>query len=180
MSTHYDLETFIDYLHGALSPATDAAVFEHLQTCAPCSALYDEEAGLGEALRSAARAEELEFPSMIKARVWDAVRQDKPSWLQLLTAGWAPRVAVPVAALVLLVGYLGLPPIIHGGQAAPTVDASYFLDIHNAEAQQNPFGPGLTPAVYTTDSQDRGTSSADSYIDAADAATLSDDTPATI
>jgi hypothetical protein len=40
--------------------------------------------------------------------------------------------------------------------------------------QQNPFGPGLAPATYSTDSQDRGTSAADSYIDAADAATLDD------
>jgi hypothetical protein len=91
----------------------------------------------------------------------------------VLRAGWAPRVVVPVAAVVILAGYLGLPPIIHDSQA-PAVDASYFLDEHNAQVQQNPFGPGLAPAVYSTDAQDRGTSSADSYIDAADAATLDD------
>src|ERR1700685_1667315 len=104
MTPHYDLETFIDYLHGALAPEADAAVFDHLQTCSACDAVYDQEAALGEALRSAARAQELEFPSMIKARVWDAVRQDKPSWLPLLRAGWAPRIAVPVAAGVILGG----------------------------------------------------------------------------
>ena len=174
MNTHYDRDTLIDYLHGALAPEADAGVFAHLRSCLDCNAVYDEEAALGETLRFAARAEELEFPSMIKARVWDAVRREKPSWIQLLRAGWAPRVAVPVAAVVILAGYLGLPPIIHGQQAAPGVDASYFLDEHNAQVQQNPFGPGLAPAVYTADSQDRGTSSADSYIDAADAATLDD------
>jgi anti-sigma factor RsiW len=173
MNTHYDRDTLIDYLHGALAPDADAAVFGHLSACAACNAVYDEEAALGEALRFAARTEELEFPSMIKARVWDAVRREKPSWIQVLRAGWAPRVVVPVAAVVILAGYLGLPPIIHDSQA-PAVDASYFLDEHNAQAQQNPFGPGLAPAVYSTDAQDRGTSSADSYIDAADAATLDD------
>jgi anti-sigma factor RsiW len=176
MNTHYDLDTLIDYLHGALTPEADAGVFAHLHACTDCNAVYDEEAALGEALRSAARADELEFPSMIKARVWDAVRREKPSWIQLLRAGWAPKVAVPVAAVVILAGYLGLPPIIQGSQG-PAVDASYFLDEHNAQVQQNPFGPGLAPAVYSTDAQDRGTSSADSYIDAADAATLPDANP---
>jgi len=174
MNPHYDRDTLIDYLHGALAPEADAGVFAHLRACADCNAVYDEEAALGEALRFAARAEELEFPSMIKARVWDAVRREKPSWIQLLRAGWAPRVAVPVAAVVILAGYLGLPPIIHDRQGTPGVEASYFLDEHNAQVQQNPFGPGLAPAVYSADSQDRGTSSADSYIDAADAATLDD------
>ena len=77
MTTHYDRETLIDYLHGALTPEADAALFAHLETCASCNATYDEEAALGEALRRAARTEELEFPSMIKAKVWDAVRHQE-------------------------------------------------------------------------------------------------------
>ena len=125
MNPHYDRDTLIDYLHGALAPEADASLFAHLRSCADCNAVYDEEAALGEALRFAARTEELEFPSMIKARVWDAVRREKPSWIQLLRTGWAPRVAVPVAAVVILAGYLGLPPIIHDHQGAAGVDASY-------------------------------------------------------
>ena len=174
MNTHYDRETLIDFLHGALTPEADAGLFVHLQACTECNAAYDEEAALGDALRFAARSEELEFPSMIKAQVWETIRRDKPSWIDALRAGWAPRVAVPVAAVVVLAGYLGLPSIIHSGQAAPGVDATYFLDVHNAEVQQNPFGPGVGPATYATDTQDRGASSAASYIDAADAATLND------
>ena len=100
MTTHYDRETLIDYLHGALTPQADATVFAHLQACAPCNAVYDEEAALGEALRTAARAEELELPSLVKARVWDAVRHETPSWAQRLRTSWGPRIAVPVAALV--------------------------------------------------------------------------------
>ena len=38
MTTHYDRETLIDYLHGALTPQADAAVFavasQSTQTCA--------------------------------------------------------------------------------------------------------------------------------------------------
>ena len=170
MTTHYDRENLIDYLHGALEPEADAALFEHLESCTACRALHDEEAGLGEALRAAARAEELEFPSLIKARVWDAVRHEQPSWRTRLLAGWGPRLALPLAAAVALFAYLGGPVLRHGAVGTPGVTAAYFLDQHNAQVQDNPLGPGITPAVYTPDS----TAPAASYIDTADAATLDD------
>jgi anti-sigma factor RsiW len=172
MTTHYDRETLIDYLHGALSETADAAVFAHLEHCSDCTRVYDEEAALGEALRAAARAETLEFPSMVKARVWDAVRHQQPSWLERLRA-WGPRLAVPVAAAIALAAYLGAPIVRHPAQPAG-IAATLLLDEHDAEAQQNPFGPGVAPAVYT-DSTDRASSSAAAqYIDTADAATLDD------
>jgi len=171
MTPHYDRDTLIDYLHGALSDAADAAVLAHLDACDACRALHDEEAAFGETLRSVALAEERELPPMVKARVWDAVRREQPSWLERLRA-WGPRIAVPVAAALALAAYLGTP-LRHAAVPAG-VQASYFLDEHNAEAQQNPFGPGAAPAVYATDTQDRGNSSAASYIDTADAATLDD------
>ncbi|MDP9105657.1 MAG: zf-HC2 domain-containing protein [Candidatus Eremiobacteraeota bacterium] len=175
MTTHYDRETLIDYLHGALTPSADAGVFAHLETCSGCNALYDEEAALGEALRSAARAEELELPSLVKARVWDAVRHESPSWTQRLLSSWGPRVALPVAAAVALAFYL-VPSVNRPQPVVAGVNASYFLDEHNAQAQQNPFGPGASPAVYTSEAQGNGNaaSSAASYIDTADAATLDD------
>jgi len=175
MTTHYDRETLIDYLHGALTPEADAALFAHLETCASCNAVYDEEAALGEALRRAARAEELEFPSLIKAKVWDAVRHQQPSWIERLRTSWGPRIAVPVAAALAIAAYLGTP-YLRQAPAETGIEAAYYLDVHNAEAQQNPFGPGVAPAVYTSETQDRGTSSssAASYIDTADAATLVD------
>jgi len=175
MTTHYDRETLIDYLHGALTPSADAGVFAHLESCAGCNALYDEEAALGEALRSAARAEELELPSLVKARVWDAVRHEGPSWAQRLRTSWGPRIALPVAAALAIAAYVG-PHIRPAQPVVAGLNASYFLDEHNAQAQQNPFGPGSSPAVYTSEMQDRGSaaSSAASYIDTADAATLDD------
>ena len=173
MTQHYERESLIDYLHGALTPQADAAVFAHLEACGACNALYDEEASLGELLRSAARSEELELPSLVKARVWDAVRHETPSWAQRLRTSWGPRIAVPVAAALAIAAYLG--PNLRQQQPAG-VSASYFLDEHSAQAQQNPFGPGASPAVYTSETQDRSSaaSSAASYIDTADAATLDD------
>jgi predicted anti-sigma-YlaC factor YlaD len=175
MTTHYDRETLIDYLHGALTPQADAAVFAHLASCSGCNALYDEEAALGELLRTAARTAELELPSLVKARVWDAVRHETPSWAQRLRTSWGPRIAVPVAAALAIAAVVA-PFGRHQQPVVAGVNASYYLDEHNAEAQQNPFGPGASPAVYTTDAQDRGSaaSTAASYIDTADAATLDD------
>ncbi len=171
MSTpHYDRDILIDYLHGGLEPETDAAVFAHLETCSACDAVHGEEAALGEVLRTAARAEELEFPSLVKARVWDALRHQKPSWLERLRP-WGPRLAVPVAAAIALVAYIGTPAWRNANQPIG-VAAAFYLDEHNAAIQQNPFGPGAAPAVYT-DSQDRSSSAA-AYIDTADAATLDD------
>jgi anti-sigma factor RsiW len=165
---HYDPEILIDYLHGALEPDADAAVFAHLESCTVCAAAHSEEAAFGESLRTAARAEELEFPSLVKARVWDAIRHEKPSWLERLRA-WGPRLAVPVAAAIAIGAYLGAPAWRNSLQPIG-VTAAFYLDEHNAETQLNPFGPGVAPAVYT-DNQDRGSTAA-AYIDTADAATL--------
>lgn len=170
MNPHYSSETLSDYLHGALGPTADRAVLLHLEACRDCARLFDEEALIGEALRTAARAEEFEFPSMVKARVWDALRHERPSLLQRLRSRWAPAIAVPVAAVVALAAYFGTP--ILQSSAPPSVTASYYLDEHNAQTTQSPLGPSVSPAVYTTDGS--GTASAASYIDTADAATFDD------
>jgi anti-sigma factor RsiW len=169
MNPHYTSETLSDYLHGALGPTADRAVLLHLEACRDCARLFDQEALIGEALRTAARAEELEFPSMVKARVWDAVRREQPSLLQRLRSRWAPAIAVPVAAAVALAAYFGSP--ILQSTVPPTINASYYLDEHNAQTTQSPLGPSVSPAIYTTGS---GAASAASYIDTADAATFDD------
>lgn len=172
MTTHYERETLIDYLHGALEPEADAAVFVHLETCSACRALHDQEVSFGEALRLAARAEDRELPSLVKARVWDAVRRERPSLAQRLFGGWGPRLALPVAAALALFAYLGVPAIRGGNLATPPrISASYYLDAHNAQAQLNPLGPGITPAVYVPS---EGGAAGSSSIDTADAATLDD------
>ena len=59
--------------------------------------------------------------------------------------------------------------VLRGTGTPPGIAASYYLDQHNAQATQNPLGPTVGPAVYTTDG---AASTAASYIDTADAATL--------
>lgn len=176
MTTHYDRDTLIDYLHRELSPEIDARVFTHLEACGTCAAAYDEEASLGELLRSAARSDERELPSLVKARVWDAVRNERPSWRERVIAGWIPRLALPVAAAAALALYFGLPGAHPSQPVTPAgITAAFYLDEHGAAAQTAPLGPGLAPAVYGSDAADRQSpSSAASYIDTADAATLDD------
>jgi len=170
MNPHYSSETLSDYLHRALSPAADSAVLTHLDACGECRRRFEDEAALGDALRAAARAEEREFPSMVKARVWDAVRRERPTLLDRLRSRWATAFAVPVAAMIALALYFGTPILQSSGPA--TVTASYYLDEHNAQTTQNPLGPSVSPAVYTTEGS--APASAASYIDTADAATLDD------
>ncbi|HTW83200.1 MAG TPA: zf-HC2 domain-containing protein [Candidatus Sulfotelmatobacter sp.] len=171
MTSHYDRDTLIDYQHRALDPDADAAVFAHLETCADCLALHDEEAALGERLRALAGAQEREFPSLIKARVWDAVRRERPSVLARLHLRWGPALAVPVAAAFILGVYFGTP-VFRG--SVPGVAATFYLDEHSAETQDNPLGQGAAPAIYETAANHTASSSAASYIDSADAATLDD------
>jgi predicted anti-sigma-YlaC factor YlaD len=170
MTPHYDRETLIDYQHGALDPDADAAVFAHLEQCAACDALHDDEATFGEHLRALARADERDLPAMVKARVWEAVRTERPSWIARLQPRWGPALAVPLAAMFILGLYFGTP-IFRG--AVPGVSASYYLDEHTAESQDNPLGPGAGPGIYEM-TTDRSTTSTATYIDTADAATLDD------
>jgi hypothetical protein len=172
MTTHYDRETLIDYLHRALAPDTDAAVFAHLKTCAACRAAHDDEAAFGETLRAWGRADEPEMPAIVKARVWEAVRKERPSPFAGLVRAWIPALAVPAAAFVALAIYFATP-IVRGTPPPPGISAVYYLDEHNAGVQQNPLGPAVNPAVYATENQ-TPTGTASAYFDTADAATLDD------
>jgi len=131
--THLSPETILDYVHGALAPEDDAVVFSHLASCATCRAERDEEVRIGEELRTEARAAELEFPSMISARVWETVRASRPGPFAALAAFLRPIVAVPVAAVVLVAAYFA-SPLGHGAEHRSTIDASYYLQQHAGQA----------------------------------------------
>jgi anti-sigma factor RsiW len=152
---HYNADTLDDYLHGALGPERDATIHAHLETCAPCSALYDEAAQVRDWLRAAARAEEREFPSLIKARVWEAVRNAPApmSFADRLRAFWRPMIAVPVAAAIAVFAYVGIPGVHNNGQPAG-VAATYLLEEHAALASDNPLADrGLIVPASVVDGQ---------------------------
>jgi predicted anti-sigma-YlaC factor YlaD len=150
MTHHYTNDDYIDYLHGELAPAEDARLHEHLLVCETCRAAYESEARLGDWLRRAARDDERELPAMVKARVWEAVRVQQPSFGERLRAAFRPAFTLPLgvamAALVFVVY-----PSLHTSTAAPSVAASYYLDEHAAEGQENPLADHPFSVVTASD-----------------------------
>jgi hypothetical protein len=118
-----------------------------------CRALYDEAAGVRDWLQAAARAEEREFPSIVKARVWEAVRTAQPTWLDRIRAAWRPMIAVPVAGVIAAGLYISIPAV-QGSHAAPGVAASYLMEEHAAVASENPLvDRGMITTASMIDSQ---------------------------
>ena len=166
---HYDLDTLDDYLHGELGTERDAAVHAHLETCAPCRTSYDETASVRDWLRAAAAAEERDFPSTIKARVWERVRTAPPPRFAWLRSGWRTWLALPAAAAVALVAYVGVPAV----TAPPPVGvaAGDLLLEHAAQLSDNPLADhGVVVPASTVDSA-HPTST---LIEAVDATTVTD------
>jgi anti-sigma factor RsiW len=156
---HYTIDILEDYIHGELGTERDATIHAHLETCADCHALYDETVSVREWIRAAAQAEERAFPALIKARVWEAVRNEQPSLADRLRMWWKPMLAVPVAGVLAVVAFIGLP--IHGS-ATPGVAATYLLEEHAALASDNPLA-------------DRGLIVPASMVDSTRSTTLMDD-----
>jgi anti-sigma factor RsiW len=137
MKDHLTNETLIDYMHGALTPQEDAAVYAHMETCESCRGEYDAEVALSEMLREQARREERELPPTLKAELWERIRNAQPSPVQRLF-GWVRLpVAIPVAAAIALAAYFG--PSVFGPQNPPAIEAAYYLQDHEALNNTVPF-----------------------------------------
>jgi predicted anti-sigma-YlaC factor YlaD len=151
MNQHATLEQIIDYLHDELVPADDARIHQHLETCAQCRALYDEQSQLSEALVAYKHASERELPQGVIARIWDAVEQEhaRPSLWESLAGVLRWPVLAPaavVAALVLFFGARALTP------TANSIDVAYYLQDHAALTNTVPFHEGsVEPATLQND-----------------------------
>ena len=147
MNDHLSTYLLVDYVHGELSPSADAKAHAHLAACAACREAYDLETTLSEALRSAAKAEEREFPSLVTAAVWDRIRHARPGPAARLAAWLRPAFAVPVAAAIVVGAYF-VSPLAH--PARPTIDAAYYLEAHAAESAQTPLSERASSIVLET------------------------------
>jgi anti-sigma factor RsiW len=137
MKSHLPTEIIVDYLHGELRPEADALALAHIEACAECRGELEREAALTQVLRAAASAEETEMPSLVAARVWEAIRTAKPTPFQRWAALLRPAIAVPIAAALLIGGFFASP--LSRGTAAPRINASYYLETHAAQQADNPF-----------------------------------------
>lgn len=137
---HPTTEQLIDYVHGALSPENDAFLYAHIEDCSMCRAEHDAEVTLTEMLRNQATVEERELPPMLKAAIWQAVRESQPSMLDHLRAWLRPAYAIPVV-VALLAGAYFAPAYFHPVSNSPqSIDAAYYLQDHAAMNGAVPFG----------------------------------------
>jgi hypothetical protein len=170
---HITDDDLIDYLHHECDDATDARIHGHLVRCRDCRDRRDAEVMVGDLLRSSALAAERELPSLVKAGVWAAIRTAPPTFAERFRTFLSPALALPVAAVLAVAMYLGVPVLRAEHASSPTVAAAYYFEEHAAEGLENP----LADHVNTNASLAFGRSSAassSSLIDAADAATLDD------
>jgi predicted anti-sigma-YlaC factor YlaD len=173
MNEHFTTDSLIDYIHGELPPAEDALAHAHLQSCGPCRAEFDRESALREALRLAARQQELELPSMLKAQIWAAVREQRPPLGVRLLAALRPAIALPAIAILAIVTYFATP-LGHGASGPKTVDAMYYFEQHAAEALQEPLAERslLSPVLETSTGDTAAAPPASAGVHAAVAAAL--------
>jgi anti-sigma factor RsiW len=149
MSDHLSAETLIDYLHGELDPGSDSLVHQHVAACGACAGELDRERALGDALRSAAALDERELPPMLKARIWEAVRAEAPrprlvGWVSTLLR---PFVALPLAAAAAAAfAFYFAGPLSPSAHGAPAIEASYYIERHEAQQLQNPLAERSMPA----------------------------------
>ncbi len=138
---HPTSDQVTDYVHSALPAEQDALIYAHLEGCPLCRSEYAAEVGLSEMLRNQAALEEREMPPMLKASIWQAVRDSSPSPLERLRSWLRPAYTIPVVA-ALLAGAFFAPAYLNGqGAKGPgSIDAAYYLQDHAAMNGAVPFG----------------------------------------
>jgi anti-sigma factor RsiW len=147
--THPTFEELIDYAHGELAPARDAALHEHLDACRDCFEAYQAEVQIGDLLRVHARETERELPLGFAQAIVRNATERRASFWERWSSVLRPLAAVPIAAAVLLVAYFGFAR--HGG-ASKRFDPSYYLEDHAALAASVPFEDAAAlPAMLTSD-----------------------------
>lgn len=145
MTQHLNNETLQDYIHGALAPEADAAVYSHLEQCETCRAEHDAESTIGESLRAYAAQTERELPATLKAAIWSEIRAARPSFWSRFAASFRPAVALPIAAVLAAGIYFGVTS--SGAPGSPTIEAAYYLQDHAAMNDTTPFSDrNVTPA----------------------------------
>jgi anti-sigma factor RsiW len=149
MTEHLNTPLLIDYLRRELPPEDDALVHGHLEKCPACRREYEVEVSLSDALKAAAAREELEFPSLVAARVWEEIRNARPSPIAQIAAFFRPVITVPlVAAAALVTLFFAMPFGPHG--LTPKINAAYYLEAHAALQAQNPLderGPAAAQLI---------------------------------
>ncbi len=147
-----------DYQHRELDAATDAAVFNHLQSCADCRQELATQAALTESLR-AAFAAQLEMPTSVVASVRQAVhREQSAGWTTSLRALLRPVVLAPTAAAAVILAF-GIVSYVHNTNGASQLTVAqlstdYFVRQHVAHTMNSQSGDRAWNAYLLTSNPD--------------------------
>ncbi len=128
---HPTPDELVDYLHGELPAARDAVIYAHLAGCPDCTEARDAEVSLTEILRAHARAEERELPPGVAAGIREAIQQSRrPVW-QRWSIGLRLALAVPAAAAIALLLYVGINGVSSwNGKSTTAIDPAYYVNSH--------------------------------------------------
>lgn len=123
----------LDYEHGELKAAEDAAVFGHLQSCGACRAILHDDRQLVDSLRASFGAER-EIPTAVIATVRQAMRATAPpAFGQRLRALLRPVIVGPAAAAVIIAAVSLAKFGVSHNETGPALPANYFVRQHVAQ-----------------------------------------------
>lgn len=147
-------ELLTDYQHGELDAARDAALFDHLQSCADCREELAAQNALTESLR-AALSTDFEMPTAVLAGVRQAVRRERASGiLDAVRALLRPAVLAPTAAAIIVAA--GVASYVHSTSSAPQLSADYFVRQHIVHTMDSQSGDRAWNAYLLTSNTDEG------------------------
>ncbi len=151
--THPSIDRIVDYLHGELSAAEDAAMHAHFAGCSSCEERRSDEVAITEALRSHARARELEFPPGLATRIRVGAKlPESVSVWERLRAGLRPVWILPAVAAVTVILYFGFGAR-RAGTPAIAIDPSFYVENHAAMAENRPFVQDGAPVELTSSNE---------------------------
>lgn len=143
--THPKIEQIIDYLHGELPAADDAAMHAHLAGCPSCDERRGEEIALTDTLRAHARAQERELPGNVVAMIRERTQPGAaPTLLERLRAGFRPIYLVPAAVAAAIALFIGFGAR-HGQPTVTAISPASYIQYNAAAAATAPFAEDAPP-----------------------------------
>ncbi len=153
--THPSTERIIDYLHGELPSAEDAAIHAHLAECTSCEERRAEELALTEVLRAHAQANERELPASVVAKIHEAVERRPPPVRNPFRIAFRPVFFLPAAAAIAVAFYFGFG-VRHTAPTVTAINPAYYVGAHAAVAATAPFAEdALPPTVLASNYETR-------------------------
>jgi anti-sigma factor RsiW len=151
---HPTPDELVDYLHGELPAARNAAIAAHIAGCPECADARDAEVSLTQLVRAHARAQERELPAGVVFGIREKLRSQPSVW-ERLRAALRPAIAVPVAIAIAAFLFFSIK-VAHGPAHAATISAGYYVESYATLDAATPLSEDdPIPQTLATDAQTR-------------------------